>query len=230
MRTALLAAALLLATSPLFAQADDEQVQRRHKATTPSPGEIRTVSVGEVAFAEFDQTEYLWAELKSDIVAPGQGVILKKGDLLWGAEAEGSRREFCDVDLPGQFCFTDEDGNGTFDKARVVGGSRIPSVSTRYQEVWKAGRATRGRSPLGARLSRRGWRRSPVLGPGVSRRSRPALDPERGHLRHQGWRAHEPDLPRREAGGSGGGERWDQVPGRGWRVSGLPRYDWAAAG
>ena len=144
MRTALLAAALLLASNPLFAQADDEQVQRRHKATTPPPGEIRTVSVGEVAFAQFDRTEYLWAELRSDIVAPGQGVILKKGDLLWGAKAEGSRREFCDVDLPGQFCFTDEDGNGTFDKARVVSGSRIPSISARYQEVWKPGEPQEG--------------------------------------------------------------------------------------
>lgn len=145
MRTVLAAAALLLATSPLFAQADDEQVQRRHKATTPAPGEIRTVSVGEVAFAEFDQTEYLWAELKSDIVAPGQGVILKKGNLLWGAKAEGSRREFCDVDLPGQFCFTDEDGNGTLDKARVVGGSRIPSLSARYSEYWKPAKPEEGR-------------------------------------------------------------------------------------
>ncbi|MFP5286421.1 MAG: hypothetical protein ACLGI9_11840, partial [Thermoanaerobaculia bacterium] len=144
MRTALLATALLLATNRLFAQADDEQVQRRHKTTTPAPGEVRTVSVGEVAFAEFDRTEYLWAELRSDIVAPGQGVILKKGDLLWGAKAEGSRREFCDVDLPGQFCFTDEDGNGTFDKARVVSGSRIPSISARYQEVWKPGERQEG--------------------------------------------------------------------------------------
>jgi hypothetical protein len=144
MRTATTAAILFLAGSALFAQADDEQVQRRHKATTPAPSEIRTVSVGEVAFAEFDQTEYLWAELKSDIVAPGQGVILKKGDLLWAAKAEGSRREFCDIDLPGQFCFTDEDGNGTFDKARVVSGSRIPSISARYQEVWKPGERREG--------------------------------------------------------------------------------------
>lgn len=97
-----------------------------------------------MAFEEADQTEYLWAELRSDIVAPGQGVILKKGDLLWGREEE-SRREFCDVDLPGQFCFTDVDGNGTFDKARVVSGSRIPSVSARYQEVWRPGEPGEGR-------------------------------------------------------------------------------------
>lgn len=144
MRTATTAAILFLASASLFAQADDEQVQRRHKATAPVPGELRTVSVGEVAFAEFDQTEYLWAELRSDIVAPGQGVILKKGDLLWAAKAEGAKREFCDVDLPGQFCFTDEDGNGTFDKARVVSGSRIPSISARYQEVWKPGERREG--------------------------------------------------------------------------------------
>lgn len=61
MRTATMAAALLLASTILFAQADDEQVQRRHKAMSPVSGEIRTVSVGEVAFAEFDQAEYLWA-------------------------------------------------------------------------------------------------------------------------------------------------------------------------
>lgn len=76
-----------------------------------------------MAFADFDQTEYFWAELKSDIVAPGQGVILRKG----------------------QFCFTDEDGNGTLDKARVVSGSRIPSVSARYAEYWKPAKPEEGR-------------------------------------------------------------------------------------
>lgn len=145
MRTATAAAILFLASATLFAQADEEQVQRRHKATIPAPGEIRTVSVGEVAFADFDQTEYLWAELKSDIVAPGQGVILRKGNLLWGSKAEGTKREFCDIDLPGQFCFTDEDGNGTLDKARVVSGSRIPSVSARYTEYWKPAKPEEGR-------------------------------------------------------------------------------------
>lgn len=145
MRIATTAAALFLASTTLFAQADDEQVQRRNKGTSPTPGAVWTASVGEVAFTEFDQTEYLWAELRSDIVAPGQGVILKKGDLLWGARAEGSRREFCDVDLPGQFCFTDEDGNGTFDKARVVSGSRIPSISARYTEYWKPAKPEEGR-------------------------------------------------------------------------------------
>jgi hypothetical protein len=145
MRTAILAAALFLTTSPLFAQADAEQVQRRHKGTSPNPGETRTVSVGEVVFEEVDQTEYLWAELRSDIVASGQGVILKKGSLLWGSKAEGTKREFCDIDLPGQFCFTDEDGNGTLDKARVVGGSRIPSLSARYTEYWKPVKPEEGR-------------------------------------------------------------------------------------
>jgi hypothetical protein len=134
MRTAMLAAALFLTTSPLFAQADAEQVQRRHKGTSPNPGETRTVSAGEVVFAEVDQTEYLWAELRSDIVASGQGVILKKGSLLWASKVDGTKREFCDIDLPGQFCFTDEDG-----------GSRIPSLSARYTEHWKPEKPEEGR-------------------------------------------------------------------------------------
>lgn len=64
----------------------------------------------------------------------------------WQAHARSlAGREFCDVDLPGQFCFSDEDGNGTFDKARVVGGSRIPSVAARYSEYWKPVKPEEGR-------------------------------------------------------------------------------------
>jgi hypothetical protein len=41
MRTGTTAAILFLASSTLFAQADDEQVQRRHKATTPTLDKAR---------------------------------------------------------------------------------------------------------------------------------------------------------------------------------------------
>jgi hypothetical protein len=176
MRTATTAAILFLASSTLFAQADDEQIQRRHKATTPAPGEIRTVSVGEVAFAEFDQTEYLWAELKSDIVAPGQGVILKKGDLLWG-QGGGLQARVLRCRPPGPILLY---GRGRQRPLRQGPGGQRQQDSQRLRPVpgdLEGGRATRGGSPIRTGLPRRGRRRAPVLGPQVCRRSRPPNNP-----------------------------------------------------
>jgi hypothetical protein len=129
---------LFLASTALLAQADEEQVSRHNKSTAPAPGETKTVTVGETIFQEIDQTEYLWAELRSDLRASGK-VVLGKGSRLWGATREDKVREFCDVDLPGRACFWDDDGNGTFDRAKVIGSSRLTGIAGSYRELWEPG-------------------------------------------------------------------------------------------
>ncbi|HEX3131427.1 MAG TPA: hypothetical protein VH394_29085 [Thermoanaerobaculia bacterium] len=94
--------------------------------------------MGETVFQEVDQTEYLWAELRSDLRASGK-VVLKKGARLWGATQEDKVREFCDIDLPGRACFWDDDGNGTFDRAKVIGSSRLTGIAGSYRELWEPG-------------------------------------------------------------------------------------------
>ncbi len=130
--------ALLLAPPLLSAQADSEQISRRNKDIVPATGETRTVTAGESAVREVDQTEYLWAELLSDLRGSGT-VILAKGARLWGATQDGSVREFCDVDLPGRVCLWDDDGNGGFDRAKVISSRRLTNISGRYRELWEPG-------------------------------------------------------------------------------------------
>lgn len=133
----------LLLALPAFPQADDEQISRRHQETLPHPGEERTVTVGQAAAEEFDQREYLYAEARSDLRGNGK-VLLPKGGLLW-AKSASKEKVFCDVDLPGSICFTDQDGNGTFDQVRITGGSRVEGVSGSYREEWRPVKDENGR-------------------------------------------------------------------------------------
>src|SRR5688572_32043616 len=103
-RTTILSIAELLLSSVLLAQANEEQVSRLNRGTSPVPAEERTVTVGETAFQEVDQTEYLWAETRSDLVSSGR-VLIPKGALLWAGSQKEKAKEFCSWGVHGRFYF-----------------------------------------------------------------------------------------------------------------------------
>jgi hypothetical protein len=129
---------LLFAAARLSAQADAEQVFRHRQEKRPPAGETHTATVGEPAFEEIDQREYLWAEARSEI--KGGGVtLLPAGITLWAWHQKDTAKEFCSWGEHGRFCFWDDDGSGTFDRVKVIGGNRISGVSGSYREMWKPG-------------------------------------------------------------------------------------------
>jgi len=132
----LVALALLLSAVPCFSE---DVVTRFVRHKEPDLGVPAKAAPGDQIYVEYEQTETMWAKLKSDARVSESGMILPKGLLLECDIAHGSgQTDCCKGYEAALYCLQDRDHNGRFDKVKILGGGRpFEYVSAPYEIVYQ---------------------------------------------------------------------------------------------